>query len=265
MRSQRWTGRLLVAGVLAALAGVNLACGGCGRETTAPVSVGTSAAGPGPASTGIAPIDLPSADQRAGTAVVILVDTSGSMKQSVADRGGKARPKFQIARDALDRIIGLTAEWKKAHPDRTLQMGVLTFASSTAVALPLGDFNEAGARAALARIPAPNGGTAIGSAMEEGFKALYRSGCIRKYLICVTDGENTSGLPPDRVARQLHAQTKGEVEIHFVAFDVSARHFDFLKGVNGHVAQASDGEQLQAELKKVYDTRILVEAETPEK
>jgi Mg-chelatase subunit ChlD len=264
MRSQRWAGRLLFAACVAAMAGVNLACGGCGRDSNetaparSPVAVREE-------SSGIAQIDLPSAEQRAGTAVVILVDTSGSMSQSVADRGKKARPKSQIARDALGRIIELTAEWKKAHPDRTLQMGILTFASSPAVALPLGDFNEAGARAALARIPAPNGGTAIGSAMEEGFKALYRSGCIRKYLICVTDGENTSGLPPDRVARQLFAQTKGEVEIHFVAFDVSARHFDFLKSVNGQVAQASDGEQLQAELRKIYDKRILVEAESPEK
>jgi Mg-chelatase subunit ChlD len=262
MRTQRWAGRLLVLGGLAVAVGL----AGCGRRGSTGVAPGSApAATSGEASTGVAPIDLPSAEQRAGTAVVVVVDTSGSMNQAVGDQGGKKRPKSQIARDALDRIIALTAEWKKAHPDRTLQMGILTFASSVSTALPLADFDEAKARAALARIPPPNGGTAIGSAMEEGFKALYRSGCIRKYLICVTDGENTSGPLPDRIARQLYAQTKGEVEIHFVAFDVSSRHFDFLKGVNGHVAQASDGAQLQAELRKVYDTRILVEAEAPGK
>ena len=55
---------------------------------------------------------------------MILVDTSGSMSQPVNDRGGKQRPKYEIAREALDRIIEHTAEWKKAHPDRTLQMGI---------------------------------------------------------------------------------------------------------------------------------------------
>src|SRR5215210_5999043 len=106
MRRQRWTGRLLFVGVLAAVFG-----SGCGRTSTATVAVGSPAVAPGAASTGVAPIDLPTADPRAGTAVVILVDTSGSMNQRVNDRGGKSRPKFLIARDALDRIIGLTGEW----------------------------------------------------------------------------------------------------------------------------------------------------------
>src|SRR5713226_8584194 len=42
------------------------------------------------------------AEPRHGTAVVILVDTSGSMQQPVPDRGGQNRPKYLIARDALE-------------------------------------------------------------------------------------------------------------------------------------------------------------------
>ena len=38
----------------------------------------------------------------------------------------------------------------------------------------------------------------------------------------------------DWVARGLYGQTKGEVELHFVAFDTSASQFQFLKEVNGH-------------------------------
>lgn len=212
---------------------------------------------------GITPIELPQGEQKPGAAVVILVDTSGSMEHLVMDKERKARPKYLIAREALDSIVQHTAQWKKANPMKQMQMGIYHFSSNVGPVLPLGEFDVAKARAAVANVPRPTGGTAIGLAMEEGFKALYKSGVARKYLICVTDGENTAGVPPDRVARQLHAQTKGEVEIHFVAFDTAARHFEFLKGVNGHVVQASDGPQLQAELTKIYDQRILVEAEDP--
>src|SRR6185369_8040565 len=101
--------------------------------------------------------------------------------------------------------------------DQKLQMGIANFSSSVHELMPMGEFDAAKARAALAKMPSPNSGTAIGGALEEGFKSLYRSGCSPKYVICITDGENTSGIPPDKVARQLFDQTSGEVEIHFVA------------------------------------------------
>src|SRR4030095_12799227 len=112
--------------------------------------------------------------------------------------------------------------------------------SNVAPVLPMGEFDQAKAEAALSRIPAPNSGTAIGRALEEGFQALYRSGGVRKYVVCITDGETTSGPPPDLIARQLHSQTKGDVEIHFVAFDVAATRFKFLGDVNGYVVEAAD-------------------------
>jgi Mg-chelatase subunit ChlD len=240
-----------------------LAAAGCGRRAdhaTAPAGRPAPPAG----ASGVSPIDLPAAAARPGIAVVILVDTSGSMGQRVRDRAGRQRPKHEIAREALERIIDQTARWKAKHPDRTLQLGIAHFSSSVRELLPAGDFDADKARAALGRLPPPNSGTAIGRALEDGFKALYRTGCARKYVICVTDGENTSGPPPDRVARQLHAQTGGEVETHFVAFDTSARYFAFLKGVNGFVVEAADGEQLQTELTNIYDKRILAEKPEPE-
>jgi Mg-chelatase subunit ChlD len=221
----------------------------------------TKQTGPGAAST--YHLDLFKAEPREGTAVVVLVDTSGSMAQSVKDRGGKMRPKYLIARDALERIIERTAEWKKTHPKTNLQMGIYNFSSTVNEVLPIVEFNEARARDALVKIPKPAGGTAIGKALESGYKALYRSGCIRKFVVCITDGENTAGPQPDWIARNLHAQTGGEVELDFVAFDTSASQFQFLKEVNGHVVEASDGEQLGRYLTQIYEQRILVEKEDP--
>lgn len=234
---------------------------GCGRSaTTQKVPSGISAARSGGATY---PIELPQVETRAGTAIAILIDTSGSMVQGVPDRGGQLRPKDTIARAALERIIEQTAGWKKAHPDRVLMAGIYNFSSSVGEVLPMADFDAGEAREALKAIPRPNSGTAIGVALEQGAKALYGTGCARKYIVCITDGENTSGPHPEVVARSLHEQTKGDVELHFVAFDTSAAHFNFLKNVNGHVVQANDGARLDAELTKIYEQRILVEKEDP--
>jgi Mg-chelatase subunit ChlD len=210
-------------------------------------------------------MELPAADQGLCTGVVILIDTSGSMAQTVRDRDGRKRPKHEIARDALRRIVDFTGTWSAAHRDRPLQLGVFRFSSSASPVLPMGAFNQSTAASAIAAIPGPGGGTAIGEALKDAFRALYASGCVRKHVVCITDGENTSGAQPDWVARGLFAQTHGEVELHFVAFDMSASHFAFLKNVNGHAVEAADGEQLAAKLSEIYEKRILAEAMPAEK
>ena len=250
---RRWKGALaLVGGLCLGLLGL-----GCPAPMTGP-----GAGGGKPTSlSGGAAINLPRAEPRPGTAVVVLVDTSGSMEQEVPDQDHRLRPKYQIAHDALQRIIETTARWRKDHADSPpVYLGIYHFSSSVYPDLPVTEFNQGKAQAALNAIPRPNGGTAIGLALQEGFKDLYRSGCARKFLVCITDGMNTAGPAPEPLARQLHAQTRGEVELHFVAFDTSASQFRFLGGVNGHAVEAKDGTQLQAELSRIYEKRILAEA-----
>lgn len=259
LRPPRGPGRALA---LVALLGLIATATGCGGSTSTSRPARTTASA---APIGQYNIDLFKAPPREGTAVVILVDTSGSMAQSVKDSKGQMRPKNQIALEALDHIVLSTGAWKKDHPKTNLQLAVYNFNSSVHEVLPMGEFDQAKAQAALKRLPPPNSGTAIGTALEVAFKALYRSGCARKFVVCVTDGENTAGPAPDWVARHLHAQTEGEVEMQFVAFDTSASQFQFLKDVNGHVVEASDGAKLQGELEKIYQQRILVEKEEPEK
>jgi hypothetical protein len=246
----------------AAIAIVAASLAGCGAEVS--IKTGPTAPAGSPGFSVPWTIDLPQADPRAGTAVAILIDTSLSMAQSVDDRQGQPRPKHEIAREALSGIVKYTGDWKKKHADRLLYLGIYHFSSNVAPILPMAEFDQAKADAALAKIPPPNSGTAIGRALEEGFQALYGSGCVRKYVVCITDGVSTSGPPPDVIARQLYAQTKGDVEIHFVAFDIAAAQFHFLRDVNGYVVQAADAPQLQAELAKIYEKRILAEAEEPE-
>ncbi|MFN0052436.1 MAG: vWA domain-containing protein [Planctomycetales bacterium] len=235
---------------------------GCGNSAPAPrpnPPTATTIPSP-PTGQQVPPIELPQPAQRLGTAVVVLVDTSPSMAQAVNDHAGRLRPKSELAREALQRIMEVTDVWHQQHADAPLYLGLISFAGACATTLPVGPFDAAQARAALANIRPPRDGTAIGIALEEGFQALYSTGCIRKHLVCITDGENTVGATPDLVARQLYSQTKGDVEIHFVAFDTAASQFAFLKDVNGSVVQAADGAELQARLIELYEQRILVEA-----
>lgn len=203
---------------------------------------------------------LPQADQKLCTAIVLIIDTSGSMKESVKSGEDANQPKHVIARDAVRGIIDFTDNWKAKHTDRELQFGILTFSSKVNTALPMAAFNRTSAEAGLNKIPKPGGGTAIGRAVAEGFKALYKSGCVHKHVVCITDGENTSGPKPQDISQTLFEKTRGEVKLHFVAFDTAASQFQFLKDVNGHVVEAADGPELNKQLTEIYEKRILAEA-----
>jgi hypothetical protein len=89
---------------------------------------------------------------------------------------------------------------------------------------------------------------------------LYRAGVFRKYVLVVTDGENTSGRPPDRVVREIHRKSQGDVRIFFIAFDTDPAAFGFLRDVGGDVLSAGGADELRAALSEVYEGRILAEA-----
>ena len=216
-----------------------------------------------------APVNFSSATQP-GIAIVLLVDTSSSMADYVSAQGTKQQ-KSVIAQKALQQVIDYTSGWKQAHPDEQLQIAIYNFNSSVHEVLPMGEFgspgralfNEARVKAAVEQIPNPDGWTAIGLALTEGFRSLYASGCTRKHLVCITDGANTAGPTPENVARQLFSQTKGEVYIHFIAFDTSASKFSFLAETNGAVWAADNGDQLCEQLSLIFEKRILAEKEEP--
>ena len=98
------------------------------------------------------------------------------------------------------------------------------------------------------------------SITDAGRRALYRSGCMRKYILAVTDGENTRGRSPDGVAREIHRRSEGGVTIYFVAFDTDPAKFGFLKKIGGDVLHARGRAHLERVLTEIYEGRILAEA-----
>ena len=193
----------------------------------------------------------------AGIAIVTLIDTSGSMTDSVPNGQGKKEPKYKLAKEAMQRIVGITTDYQVKRPYTRIDFALFHFSGSVHEIMGITEFTKEKVEKSIAKIPEPDGGTAIGLAIHEGFKELYKSPCDKKYLICVTDGDNTWGPSPESVMKVMFEQTKGEVTVYFVAFDTSAIKFAFLKDYNGHAIEAKDGAQLNAELSKLYQEKIL--------
>jgi Mg-chelatase subunit ChlD len=192
-----------------------------------------------------------------GAAVAILIDTSGSMRDPAP---GDRRPKFIVANEALEAMLDATDTFVAKRPDFPIKIGIYTFSSDVQTLRSIQPYNRAAIRGALATLPVPGGGTAIGDAMREARPDLYRAGVFRKYLLVVTDGDNTNGRPPEDVAREIFQKSEGAVQVYFVAFDTSPQKFAFLKQVGGDVIAAGTGAELRQALDGIYQGRILAEA-----
>jgi len=197
-----------------------------------------------------------------GAAVAILVDTSGSMKERAP---GDSRRKSDVAKDALEAMLDATDAFIARRPDFPIKIGVYSFSSSVRRLRPIQPYDRAHLKSVFANLPGPGGGTAIGDAMREARPDLYRAGVFRKYLLVVTDGENTNGRRPDDVAREIWGKSQGGVQIYFVAFDTSPEKFAFLKEVGGDVIGAGTGAELKTALDGIYQGKILAEAAGGEK
>jgi Mg-chelatase subunit ChlD len=197
-----------------------------------------------------------------GAAVAILIDTSGSMKERAS---GDSRPKYVVAQEAIEAMLDATDAFVARRPDFPIKIGVYSFSSSVRKLRPIQPYDRDAIKAVLADLPRPGGGTAIGEAMREARPDLYRAGVFRKYLLVVTDGENTNGRSPDEVAREIWGKSQGAVQVYFVAFDTSPAKFAFLKEVGGDVIGAGTGAELRTALDGIYQGKILAEAVGGEK
>jgi Mg-chelatase subunit ChlD len=196
-------------------------------------------------------------DEGLGAAVAIMIDNSGSMREKA---GNDTRPKYQVARAALEEMLASTDSFAAKQPGFPIKVGLYYFSSGVHTLAPMQAYNASAVRAALDSMPKPQGGTAIGEAMDVARRSLYESGVIRKYILVVTDGENTDGRPPREVADEIARRSEGAVRQYFVAFDVDAKNFAFLRDVHGEVLSAANGVSLRASLDTIYRGKILAEA-----
>ena len=122
-------------------------------------------------------------------AVALCIDTSGSMSATDV-QPTRADAALRAVRAFIDSV-----------PDGT-RISIVAFSSSAAVIMPASDDKDA-VRDALARIPAPNGGTAIGDALDVAARSLPP--VRHRAIVLVTDGVNNAGSDPLEVAPQIGA------------------------------------------------------------
>jgi Mg-chelatase subunit ChlD len=204
------------------------------------------------------------APQREGLAAAILIDVSGSMRDRVEGAGGQRQPKIEIARRAANDLVDQFARYAEEHRDEPVLLGLYEFSERNAqpdcrpiVAISAPD--RARGAEALARIH-PDGGTPIGNAMIVAKRELDATGVTRRHLLVVTDGDNTDGFPPDRVAAAIARRPEAErPSIYFVAFDVAASRFDAVRGAGGLVLAAANARELNDTLDTLLRGKILLE------
>lgn len=196
-------------------------------------------------------------DEGLGASVAILIDNSGSMWGKAP---GDSRTKHLVAREAVEEMLRATEAVIRERPDFPVNVGIYRFSDTVAEVLPMQRYDRAKVRAALRTMPPPAGKTAIGDGMDRAREELYGAGTFRKYILVLTDGENTHGRAPDEVAREIARRGQGAVQTYFVAFDTDPATFGFLRETGGDVFAARAGTELRTALANVYRGKILAEA-----
>jgi Mg-chelatase subunit ChlD len=203
-------------------------------------------------------------EPRDGLAAAIAIDVSGSMDEEVAGQNGRKEPKIEIARRAALDLVDQFVAYARDHQDEPVQLGIYEFSRRRGdpdcrVVVPMGPPDRDRAAAAIARLDA-DGGTPIGQAMITAKRALDETGLTRRHLLVVTDGENTDGASPDRVALAIGKRPDAErPAIYFVAFDVEANRFSRVRDAGGLVLSAANATELNDTLDTLLRGKILVE------
>jgi Mg-chelatase subunit ChlD len=204
-------------------------------------------------------LDLPAAEKTEPNSVglVFCLDTSGSMSQKV-----KGRTKIEISKEAMRKVFDQVADYVKAHPKKKVKVGVCSFTSHPTLQRGMESFDQEALEKVIAPLEA-KGGTAIGDAIAMAANILMKSGTETRAIIVMTDGENTHGVPPDRVVhaikQNLNNQTAptADIEVFLVAFDINAQVFDHVKQAGAAVKESWDQASLESMLNTLVEEVLL--------
>lgn len=201
---------------------------------------------------------------REGLAAAIVIDVSGSMDDEVTGEDGREERKIEIARRAARDLVEQFARYAHDHPDEPVLLGVYEFSERNGVPdarpiMPMAKPDRTRAASALKAMRA-NGGTPIGNAMIAAKRELDATALTRRHLLVVTDGENTEGFAPERVAAAMNRRPEAErPSLYFVAFDVATSRFDRVRDAGGLVLGAANARELNATLDSLLRGQILLE------
>lgn len=203
-----------------------------------------------------------------GISVVVAVDVSGSMIDAPQSGG---EPKYVQASQALATVTAYLGALTQTQPDLKIQLAILKFSGRVETLLPLTIVDQATLdRLRVLSRPEnflPDGGTAIGKAVEAGARILAQSGTILNSLIVVTDGENTDAPSPVEAIQAVYANrnsaSTSEVTVttstqllSFIGFDIDSPQFQTFHDLGGRVTSAANQAELESSLKNLLEADI---------
>lgn len=191
-----------------------------------------------------------------GVGVVILVDTSGSMRDAPKSGGEK---KILGANRAAAAALAKLQAFQKSNPGVRLSVGVYRFSSSVS---PVTKFQPMGPSFPALPALTAEGGTAIGKALQQAKRAMNAAKIKHQHIILITDGENSSDIDPLRVIQAFNLLSRDEFPIlHFIAFDITSARFAFIQRMFlKKIYEARDGRQLGQIMDSLLAGEVLAEA-----
>jgi Ca-activated chloride channel homolog len=134
-------------------------------------------------------LDLPEKLITPEAAIVLVLDTSGSMRHTIT---GSSRTQQQIANEAAALAVRTL--------DKTDFLGVIEFNSGYSEVVPIGKNTDPDAAAARIMGLSPGGGTNIGPALAEARRMLTDVDAKVKHVILLTDGASSERESLPRLA-----------------------------------------------------------------
>ena len=182
-----------------------------------------------------------------GSSLLFILDVSGSMKERI-----NGETKLEVAKKVLidlqkelpnDMRVGLMAYGHYGEKD----------CSAVELLVPLGTHNREDIIAKISALKAERGATPIAGSLRKAVEILEKEEG-RKALVLVTDGVETCGGDPVRVAAALK-QSVSDVKVYVVGFGVGGKEESELirisKAGGGSYYAAKDAKQLAQSLKSV--------------
>ena len=179
-----------------------------------------------------------------GRDIVLVLDTSGSMREVGFDPNDPYKSKFDVVKDVVSDFIA------KRQNDR---IGLITFGNVAFIASPLTfekDFLQKITK--MQRLGIAGRNTAINDALVQAYRLLEKSHAKSKIVILLTDGmDNASKVSFDEIRAMV---AKRDVKLYTIGIgmpgDYDARYLSALANAgHGEAFSASDATGLQ----HVYD------------
>ena len=182
-----------------------------------------------------------------GGSLLFILDVSGSMKGRIGER-----TKLDIAKEVLIDV-------QKDLPD-DLRVGLMAYGhygkkdcSAIDLLVPLGTNNRKEISEKISALEAKEGSTPIAKTLQKAGEILKKEKG-RKTIVLVTDGVETCGGDPVKVAKDLR-NTVSDIKVHVVGFGVGGKEETDLikisKAGGGSYYAAKDAKQLAQSLKNI--------------